>query len=995
MKRSHYHSKRILSAFTAGIMSTAMVASAMYTAVPMTVSAASLVEYSNFDHLLLPWQFVSVSPAKQSFDVKSGAAHSVILVPSGKDSANYELQFRRRGLQFKEGHEYKISFKVKASREGMEITSQFCNYPGMEYYFVLDGKAGKMTMGPDMGGTWGTPLKLSTEYQEISGTFIPAKDLEGVEWSFDYAKDYNYGGNAIAGDEIWFDDMQIECLTCPDDSGGCTGGIGMVRLNDRDYSGQAYNFISVNQLGYDPDLAKIAVLGDNKGDVLYGASSIDLSGEYTWELVDAATNEAVTSGTIDTFKKDADSADTVGKIDFSEWKTEGTYYLRIKDKEWRSFEFQIKKDLYADESHNLLTNALNYFYQSRSGQEIKPEYITSGDTAALAHNDKYQTDTAAVQKLWTNDYWGQEAAVDYKSSSITANGGWYESDGYGKNLVSGGMSLWLLQNMYERSTSANTEAKFADGSGICVVPETDNEIPDILDECRYELDFMSQMKVSEDEPTWGKYAGLYYSELTDNREVGLTATPWDYMERYGTTRIVKPPTFAATLNYAACAAQAARLWQKYDEKYAAELLQSAKDAYEAFMQNYYPADFSATVHPEYMYECLAEILNETSLYAPLYLDPYGDLEVLDDAYWAACELFTSCSVMGDDAADAYMKDISGYEPTFGVNTRIYYDEGSYTMMGWGDTGSAGSLTLALHKDLLDDKQKTALEKSILDTADSYIETEEMQGYGIPYKYDGPGYYSLSSLDPNIYVGGYEEGSNARAVMNMIAMAYAYDQTGDVQYLNGVVSGMDYLFGCNPLSFSYVTGYGSYSEQNPSHVFWAHELDRTLPAAPDGVLSGGPNAQFYDDYMLALGFVSGDADNPSQRCFIDSVESTSTNSTSLEWNAALAWIVSFMQEQTAGKKTDPVQPDDPDQPDKPDQPDAVVWGDCNGDAVLDVSDAVLLARLIAEDADATISEEGLELANVVKGDLDSDDVIAILMSLAKLIDAAQFPLDELP
>lgn len=113
MKRSHYHSKRILSAFTAGIMSTAMVASAMYTAVPITVSAASLVENSNFDHLLLPWQFVSVSPAKQSFDVKSGAAHTVILVPSGKESANYELQFRRRGLQFKEGHEYKISFKSK------------------------------------------------------------------------------------------------------------------------------------------------------------------------------------------------------------------------------------------------------------------------------------------------------------------------------------------------------------------------------------------------------------------------------------------------------------------------------------------------------------------------------------------------------------------------------------------------------------------------------------------------------------------------------------------------------------------------------------------------------------------------------------------------------------------------------------------------------------------------------------------------------------------
>ena len=63
------------------------------------------------------------------------------------------------------------------------------------------------------------------------------------------------------------------------------------------------------------------------------------------------------------------------------------------------------------------------------------------------------------------------------------------------------------------------------------------------------------MKVDASEPTWGKVAaGMYYHKLHDHKWTGLATKPWDYAEEWGTVRIVKPPTFAATLNYAACAA---------------------------------------------------------------------------------------------------------------------------------------------------------------------------------------------------------------------------------------------------------------------------------------------------------------------------------------------------------------------------------------------------------------------------------------------------------
>ena len=66
-----------------------------------------------------------------------------------------------------------------------------------------------------------------------------------------------------------------------------------------------------------------------------------------------------------------------------------------------------------------------------------------------------------------------------------------------------------------------------------------------------------------------------------------------------------------------------------------------------------------------------------------------------------------------------------------------------------------------------------------------------------------------------------------------------------------------------------------------------------------------------------------------------------------------------------------------------------WGDANEDGQVDVSDAVLLARLIAEDPAAVIKEQGLLNANVAGGaSINSDCVIKILKYIAKIITAEE-------
>ena len=596
---------KIAKAVTASLMATTLLSTTVATVVPMSVSAGQVLGETSFDYKALPWHTCETSPAKQDFRLEDKAFHITVNVPVGGEASKWDLQFRHRNLNFKSGHVYKVSFKAKAKRNGMELCSKIGDISGKEEYFELDGNSNDMHMGPNMGGQWGSPVKLTTSYQTFSGTFTPTQDLEGVEWAFHYANDSNgYGGNAQEGDEIWFDDMSIECTTCSDCDSDPLKSYGAV---NRDYStsadssmgtyGNTKNFISVNQIGYYTNLSKIATLGDNQGDILHGATKITLdANSYEFELVDANTDQVVYTGTTGNKFYDPDSDDNVCKIDFTEYDKPGSYYLRIKGKDWRSFKFNIGDNIYSDSSHDMLTNALNYFYQNRSGIDIKSEYITSGDKTTLAHEGGHKTDTAAIQKIWKNEYSSKEEATStYSCGTLTANGGWYDAGDHGKYVVNGGIAVWTLQNMYERAAQTEEgKAKFADGSGTVVVPETGNKVPDILDEAAVELDWIAKMKVSSSDGDWGKYEGLYYHKLHDHKWTGLATRPYNYEQEWGTTRIVKPPTFAATLNYAACAAQAARLWAPYDATKAKTYLDSAKEAFAAYEKYYYPYDNTKT-----------------------------------------------------------------------------------------------------------------------------------------------------------------------------------------------------------------------------------------------------------------------------------------------------------------------------------------------------------------------------------------------------------------
>ncbi len=100
-----------------------------------------------------------------------------------------------------------------------------------------------------------------------------------------------------------------------------------------------------------------------------------------------------------------------------------------------------------------------------------------------------------------------------------------------------------------------------------------------------------------------------------------------------------------------------------------------------------------------------------------------------------------------------------------------------------------------------------------------------------------------------------------------------------------------------------------------------------------------------------------ADNPSQRCFVDAVESWSTNEVSVNLNSQLAWVTSFIQDEVSnGSGEEPPKQE-------------IVYGDIDASGIVDLSDLVKLSQFLLKDI--TLTDNALKAA-----DCDGDGEVGI-------------------
>lgn len=301
--------------------------------------------------------------------------------------------------------------------------------------------------------------------------------------------------------------------------------------------------IMVDQVGYAVNSNKIAVF---RGEVL----------PDTYDLIDVETEEIVYTGSIKEKGYHEATGENISYGDFSDFKTPGTYYLQT-DMIGQSYSFVIAQDPYAD----IFDMALKQYYYSRCGLTLSTELA-----GEAAHNACH-TKMAELK--------------DDTTVQLDMSGGWHIDENGTRSVTDGCRAVNNLLLSYELY-----EAVFTDDVGI---PESGNGIPDLMDEVRYEVDWLLKMQDAT--------SGAVYSAVSTIEESAPSYRLY-----------IEPVTMDATIQFAAAVAKFSYLYQNYDRDFATQCLKAADRAYRYAEQ--YLGDIS---QEEYFYAA-AELYRATGAF---------------------------------------------------------------------------------------------------------------------------------------------------------------------------------------------------------------------------------------------------------------------------------------------------------------------------------------------------------------------------------------------
>ncbi|WP_198928848.1 glycoside hydrolase family 9 protein [Maricaulis sp. W15] len=559
-----------------------------------------------------------------------------------------------------------------------------------------------------------------------------------------------------------------------------------------------------------------------------------------WQVVDAA-GTVIAVGTSEVFGANPTSADALHRIDLSALDMAGEGF-RIEACGTTSRAFTVSDRPF----DQLSVDSLTYFYHNRLGTPIEAAHV-QGEAWVRDAGFPHSTPTCFHGTDEAGNVW---PGCDYR---LDVTGGWADAGDYGKYVVNGSIAVWTLQNFVERLSSQPDPVAAMWADGRAPMPENGNGVSDILDEARWQLEFMLAMQVPDGarlsvplgrqdgrEPLQLSEidaAGLVHHKVHERAWLPVPILPADAQEE----RFLLPPSTAASLNLAASAAQAARLWREIDPDFAARCLDAARRAYSA-----------ARAYPEiYAYNNFGGG------------GAYGDFRLDDEFAWAATELFVTTG------ETAYLTDVQG-DAAAPAEAPVLQVRGA--TIAWPAVDLLPALTLLTAETVEDDALLAAARQQIIDTADRYLADRAMEGYAFPFS-------------PDQYVWG----SNGNLANRGIVLAMAHTLTGEADYRNAVIDAIDYLLGRNALDQSYVSGYGERAMRHPHHRFWGAGADPEYPPAPPGAVSGGPNATNMSDPVATE--MRGQC--APQACWADNYRAYALNEVAINWNAPLFWIAAYL------------------------------------------------------------------------------------------------------
>ena len=350
---------------------------------------------------------------------------------------------------------------------------------------------------------------------------------------------------------------------------------------------------------------------------------------------------------------------------------------------------------------------------------------------------------------------------------------------------------------------------------------------DLLGEVRFELEWLLQMQ-REDGAVYHKISCYHFC-------------PFIMPEEEKDQLVLAPVSTAATADFAGCLAYAAGFYKAdgpaRDEAFADTLIAAALKA-----QNY------LFTHDDEFYINPPEITT----------GGYGDRDVRDERYFALCALFAAT---GDknylNHALKYREDKKNDEP----DPKHPWNDGWKECFGWPFVSGYGTEILLEHADQLNPELIAEITSAIISQAERYLEISNSSAFKYCSKF-------------------VVWGSNGGLCDLAHIMIMAYDLTGREDFLKAAKAQIDYILGCNPVNYCYVTGAGTKQVLHPHHRP-SGASGKVYP----GMLSGGPCSGLFDAY--AKEHLAG---QPPLKCFADATPSYSTNEVAIYWNSAFVYVL---------------------------------------------------------------------------------------------------------
>ncbi len=252
--------------------------------------------------------------------------------------------------------------------------------------------------------------------------------------------------------------------------------------------GQISQFIHVDQFGYAPAAEKVAVLSNP---VQGYNAALSYTAPATMEVRNSVTNAVAFTGSVTVWNSgttQANSGDQGWWFDFSALTTSGTYYVFDPVGNQRSAVFEITANPYG----NVMLAAVKMFYYNRCNMAKTAPYAQSKWTDA----DNFRNPLQDQQSRYVYDQTNATLEKDL-------TGGWFDAGDYNKYVSFTHSPLHDLLYAFEENP-----AVFTDNFNI---PESKNGIPDLLDEVKWELDWLFKM-TNADGTAHNKMGSRNYSE---------------------------------------------------------------------------------------------------------------------------------------------------------------------------------------------------------------------------------------------------------------------------------------------------------------------------------------------------------------------------------------------------------------------------------------------------------------------------------------------------